>query len=247
LRSRKHKSENPRNFSGILKGKTLIDVERKGKHLLLHLSENRILWCHLGMTGRFVEADNIYKLDKHDHAHFEFAKGKSETSLTFRDVRKFGHLRLVQTDEISTLPEIASLGPEPLTISSRDFVALFAARKRVIKPALLDQHILAGIGNIYADETLHVAGIHPQTRCLDIDKATLQALHKIIQKTLKKAISSMGTTVDNYSGVNGEPGKFQNYVKVYGREGQPCHKCGAPIVREVISGRSAHYCEVCQQ
>lgn len=217
------KAQNPRNFARIVTGKTISDVTRRGKHLFIHLSDNYTLWCHLRMTGRFVERDVNYALDKHDHARFVFSADNdaSETALVFRDVRKFGHVRLVKTDELPSLPELAKLGPEPLTVSKRDFVALFVTRKRIIKPALLDQHIIAGLGNIYADEALFAGGIHPLTRCCDIGEERLLTLRKVIIKILKQAISRMGTTFDSYSGVNGEPGRFQKYLKVYGREGEP--------------------------
>jgi len=245
----KLKLQNPRKFAWVVRGKVVTDVTRRGKHLFVQLNDNWTLWCHLRMTGRFVERSVNDALDKHDHARFVFC-GDDEApdiALVFRDVRKFGHLRLVRTDEIQSLPEIAALGPEPLTISKQDFVELFAGRKRIIKPALLDQHILAGLGNIYADEALFAAGIHPQTRCCDTTTEQLLVLRKVIIKILKQAISRMGTTFDSYSGVNGEPGKFQTYLQVYGREGEPCYKCGSPIIREVIAQRSAHYCERCQQ
>ncbi len=244
----KHKAENPRNFSSRVKGKTVTAIDRRGKHLFIHLSENLTLWCHLRMTGQFIEHSESDTLDKHDHARFVFTGRKNDKKCTivFRDVRKFGYLRLVHTDELSSLPEITALGPEPLTIKARDFVALFTDRKRIIKPALLDQHILAGLGNIYADEALFAAGIHPYVRCVDVSEKSLLTLHKVIRKILKQAISRAGTTFDSYSGVNGKPGSFQSYLKVYGREGQPCHNCGTPITRATIAQRSAHYCESCQ-
>ena len=119
--------------------------------------------------------------------------------------------------------------------------------KRMIKPALLDQSFLAGIGNIYADEALYAARIHPKRLTTSISRKKLIELHGHIQRLLKKAIRSMGTSVDSYIGVNGEGGSFQKYLKVYDREGQKCERCGATIVREKIGSRSAHYCPRCQR
>lgn len=247
----KLKAQNPRSFVRDVSGRSVIDIRRRGKHLFIDLSDGLSLWCHLRMTGRFIDADLTYELDKHDHAYFDFtlsSKRKEEnTRIVWRDVRKFGHIRLLPTAQIEEQKEIAKLGIEPLEVSVGKFVELFSPRKRAIKPALLDQSLLAGIGNIYADEALFAAGVHPLTHCCDISDESLKKLHKETRRLLSLAIKRMGTTVDNYSGVNGNPGEFQSYLKVYGREGEPCVKCGAEIIRQVIAQRSAHFCERCQR
>lgn len=246
----KLKNQNPRSFTRDVVDRKVVDVRRRGKHLFIDLSDGLSLWCHLRMTGRFIDTDTGYDFDKHDHAYFDLespTKRKREnTRIVWRDVRKFGHVRLLPTAQIAEQKEIAKLGPEPLEVSVRDFVSLFTKRKRTIKPALLDQQLLAGIGNIYADEALFAAKVHPLTLCCDISDDSLKKLRVEIRRILKKAISRMGTTVDNYAGVNGNPGKFQKYLKVYGREGEPCVNCGSEIIRIVIGQRSAHFCERCQ-
>ncbi|MBN4076324.1 bifunctional DNA-formamidopyrimidine glycosylase/DNA-(apurinic or apyrimidinic site) lyase [Gemmatimonas aurantiaca] len=246
----KLKLQNPRNFTNDVCGRKVIDVRRRGKHLFIDLSGGLSLWCHLRMTGRFIDTDTSYRFDKHDHAYFDFShsskKKKTVTRIVWRDVRKFGHVRLLPTAQIAEQKEIAKLGAEPLEISIKEFITLFSARKRTIKPALLDQHLLAGIGNIYADEVLYAAKIHPLILCCDIPKDKLKKLRTEIRKILRLAIKRMGTTVDNYSGVNGNAGEFQSYLKVYGREGEPCLQCGSQIIRQVIGQRSAHFCKQCQ-
>ena len=139
------------------------------------------------------------------------------------------------------------MGEEPLLMKADDFISLCKKTRRMIKPALLDQSFIAGIGNIYADEALYASGIHPQRITSTLSKKKLTELHGHIQRLLKKAISLMGTSVDTYSGVNGKPGGFQKYLLAYGREGEPCSKCGTEIKREKIGSRSAHYCPRCQK
>ncbi len=245
----KLKRINPRNFPSKIKGRRFVAARRRGKNILLDLSGDLTLWAHLKMTGQFVEHENGRKLDKHDHLVFDLAgSGKLKSSrLVFRDVRKFGFVKLVRTSELGQLEGLAKLGPEPLELSREDFVQLIRTRHRAIKPALLDQTLMVGMGNIYADETLYAARIHPQKLTDEVSKIKLTALYHAIQRILTTAIERMGTTVDNYSGVNGQPGEFQNYLKVYGREGAPCERCGKKITRQMIGQRSAHFCNKCQR
>lgn len=240
---------NPRNFSSKIRGRKFVAARRRGKNILLDLSGGLTLWAHLKMTGRFVEHENGQKLDKHDHLLFDLSgAGKRQSSrLVFRDVRKFGFVILVRTAELDKLPGLNKLGPEPLEISQEDFIQLIKARHRAIKPALLDQTLIAGLGNIYADEALYAARIHPLKLTDEISRTKLAALHQAIQQILTMAIERMGTTIDNYSGVNGNPGEFQSYLKVYGRGGEPCERCGKKITRQVIGQRSAHFCGKCQR
>ena len=237
-------------FAGTLKGKKILQIDRRGKNILVRLSGGLTLWAHLKMTGHFFYLENSQPVNKHDLVIFEFAASdgkKEKRCLRFNDYRRFGRLRLYPNDELLQQKGIASLGPEPLEISASEFIALCRSTRRMFKPALLDQTFMAGLGNIYADETLHLARIHPKRVTSTVTPKKLRELHGYIQKMLKFSISKMGTSVDSFSGVNGKPGQFQKYLKVYGREGEPCTHCGRPIVRERIGSRSAHFCPRCQR
>jgi len=238
-----------KSFSKVLSGKTIQDVSRRGKNILINLSDDITLWSHLKMTGRFLYVPSKSPVQKHDLAVFDFekTKGNSENHLRFNDTRRFGRLRLYRTSEVKNQKGIKELGPEPLEILPSEFVKLFRSTKRMVKPALLDQSFIAGIGNIYADESLFHAKIHPKKRTDKISTERLLELHKHIKRILNKAINHMGTSVDSYQGVNGQPGSFQKYLEAYGRESQPCKFCGHKIVREKIGSRSAHYCPRCQR
>jgi len=243
-----------KSFASILTGKTILAVKRRGKNILIQLSENVTLWIHLKMTGHFFHLPSSDPISKHDLIVFDFESTlkKSRRSnkaphLRFNDYRRFGRLRLYPDDELWQQAGLKLLGPEPLEVTAEDFVDLCYRRPRMIKPALLDQNFLAGLGNIYADETLFAARLHPRRVTTSVSSRKLKELHGHIQRLLKQAIEKMGTSVDSYSGVNGEPGSFQKYLKVYGREDVECLRCGCWIVREKIGSRSAHYCPRCQR
>jgi formamidopyrimidine-DNA glycosylase len=229
----------------LLAGATIIEVRRRGKNILATLSNGLTLWVHLKMTGHFDMMAPSAPRRVHDHIIFHF-KNRAET-LRFNDYRRFGRLRLCPTASLMQMKGLVELGPEPLEISADEFVALCRKRSRMIKPALLDQTFLAGIGNIYADEALFFANIHPRRQTDSIRPARLRELHNHIQAILRKAIGLMGTSVDTYTGINGRPGRYQKYLMVYGREGEPCFACGKAIHREKIGSRSAHFCPSCQR
>jgi len=197
------------------------------------------------MTGRFLWVDNARSAEKHDLIRYSFAD--CDHDLIFNDYRRFGRHRLLMAGELNAQPGIADLGPEPLEITLGDFIKLCRQSKRMIKPALLDQTFLAGVGNIYADEALYASRIHPlkSTHLLG-EKATM-SLHKNIQRILRTAINRMGSSVDSYRGINGESGTNQKYLRVYGREGLPCKRCRSKIKRVVIGSRSTHFCPKCQR
>jgi len=226
-----------------LPGNRIKQIQRRGKNILFSLSDRNTLWAHLGMTGHMFYFGKKVKADKHDVAVFRFRGNPGE--LHFHDLRKFGRLSLLNhsADELPT----ARLGPEPLQVSFKEFAKLFRSRKRMLKPALLDQSFIAGIGNIYADESLFEAKIHPQTRTDKLSEVALRGLYWGIRKTLKKAIRTGGSSVANYLDVDGNPGHFQIYHKVYGREGKPCPRCKAKIKRILVGQRSTHFCPKCQR
>ncbi|MCB2230237.1 bifunctional DNA-formamidopyrimidine glycosylase/DNA-(apurinic or apyrimidinic site) lyase [bacterium] len=238
-----------RTFEAILRGRTIRSITRRGKNILIALSGDITLWAHLKMTGRFLHLDQSVPLDKHDLVSFDFASNGSDSSLhvRFNDYRRFGRLRVYPDHELWQQDGLRDLGPEPLEITAEEFVELCHRRSRQIKAALLDQSFLAGLGNIYADESLYYSRIHPKRLTGSISRKKLLELHGHIQYLLRLSIDSMGTSVNTYSGVNGKPGSFQSYLKAYNREGEPCERCGKGLTREKIGSRSAHYCRHCQR
>jgi formamidopyrimidine-DNA glycosylase len=239
-----------RSFARNLTGRRILSVTRRGKNILMSLSGGVTLWVHLKMTGHFNVTDPAQPIDKHDLVIFDLASNRKHGEnrhLRFNDYRRFGRMRLFYDHELWRLDSLRELGPEPLEISTADFVALCRSTRRMIKPALLDQSFIAGLGNIYADESLYAARVHPRRLTSSLSARKLAELHGHIQHLLKLAIRKMGTSVDAFSGVSGKPGRFQKYLKVYGNEGGPCQTCGRRIVREKIGSRSAHFCPRCQR
>lgn len=191
---------------------------------------------HLGMTGRMLVCKPDDPVEKHTHA---IARLKSGRELRFVDPRRFGRL--------SVTHGFQAQGSEPLEVELERFVSLFRGRKTPIKSALLNQKLLSGVGNIYADESLFRAGIRPRRRAASLTKEELRRLYLSVQEVLKEAIALGGSSISDYVDSNGEEGFFQLQHRVYGREGQPCLVCETPIKRIVIAGRSSHYCPKCQR
>ncbi len=238
--------ESPRSLiPHCLLGKRILDVERRGKHILLRLSGGTTLRIHLRMTGRLQFVPRHTPLEKHTHAVFSFQNHSSE--LRFTDSRQFGRIWLERNGGGGDLSSLADLGPEPLEISAAEFASRARSRHRAVKALLLDQHFLAGVGNIYADEALHRARIHPQRRANSLRKESLLNLHRALQGILQEAIRHGGTSVRTYVNGQGRAGGFQNFLSVYGREGSPCLTCGTAIVRKTIGGRSSFFCPRCQR
>lgn len=239
-----------KTLNAVLKDRRILSIGRRGKNILIALAGDLTLWVHLKMTGKFRYVDRTEPKHKHDLAIFDFAvNGKPDDGLQlrFNDYRRFGRLRLFPNAELWHQPGLAELGPEPLEMTPEDFVALCKRRPRMIKPALLDQSFVAGLGNIYADESLYAARIHPRRLTTTVSSRKLVELHGHIQRVLRESIDMMGTTVISYAGVDGRSGSFQDFLKVYSSEDQPCGFCGGKIVREKIGSRSAHYCPRCQR
>ncbi len=191
---------------------------------------------HLGMTGRLQVCDPKDEIAKHTHA---IAKLRSGRELRFVDPRRFGRL--------SVSREFSATGIEPLEIDLDRFGALFRGRKTPIKSALLNQKLLRGVGNIYADESLFRTGVRPRRRAASLTRDHISNLHTAVQEVLKEAIELGGSSVSDYVNAEGDEGFFQLQHRVYGREGEPCLVCKTPIKRVVIAGRSSHYCPKCQK
>jgi formamidopyrimidine-DNA glycosylase len=191
---------------------------------------------HLGMTGRMLVCKPGEAIEKHTHAVAKLASGRE---LRFVDPRRFGRLSVAHGFEAA--------GSEPLEVELDPFIKLFRGRNTPMKSALLNQKLLRGVGNIYADEALFRAGIRPRRRAKSITREELTRLYAAIQKVLKEAIALGGSSVSDYVDAGGEEGFFQLQHRVYGREGEPCLVCKTPIKRVVIAGRSSHYCPKCQK
>ncbi|HEY7095945.1 MAG TPA: bifunctional DNA-formamidopyrimidine glycosylase/DNA-(apurinic or apyrimidinic site) lyase [Terriglobales bacterium] len=199
-------------------------------------SEHSQWIVHLGMTGSVVICNPDAEVEKHTHAIVKLASGKE---LRFVDPRRFGRL--------SVAHQFQAAGSEPLEVELDRFVQLFKGRKTPIKSALLNQGLLSGVGNIYADESLFRAGVRPRRRAASLRSEDLRRLYLSVQEVLKEAIALGGSSVSDYVDAEGNEGFFQLEHRVYGREGEPCLVCKTPIKRIVIAGRSSHYCPQCQK
>ncbi len=232
----------PDEFVAALVGRRITAVGRRAKFLVLALAPQGYLLIHLRMTGRLLyEAAGAAPrpLDGRTHVSLYFQGGGA---LHYHDQRKFGRLYLVGApDEI-----LRGLGPEPLEASPEQFAALLRARRRQIKPLLLDQHVLAGLGNIYVDESLWRAGVHPLRRADTLAAADISRLYEAIRAVLTEAIANKGTTLRDYRAPSGETGENQWALAVYGRAGEPCPRCGQAVQRVVVGSRGTHLCPQCQ-
>jgi formamidopyrimidine-DNA glycosylase len=196
------------------------------------------------MTGNLFYLKKSIPLNKHDYLELKFS---DNSILRFRDVRKFGKFKLAKSYPQKKLENLSKLGPEPLEISKKAFIRLLQKRKGKIKPTLLNQKVIAGIGNIYADEALFEAKIHPEEKACDLSADRLIKLHQAVKRILIKAIKAGGSSVDDYLDLEGEKGFFQLHHKVYGREDKPCARCKTKIKRIVLNQRSSHFCPKCQK
>ncbi len=227
-----------------LRGRRILGVRRRGKMLLIELEGGRTLVFHLKMTGRFLLTPAAEPRDNHTRLVLRFKDGRDD--LRFHDVRKFGFLLCVEGDPSCDCRELAALGPEPLEIGFPDFAALLKRRKARIKALLLDQTALAGIGNIYADEMLFDARIHPRKPAASLSRPAVERLYVSMRKILAEAIADGGSTLQDFRDAEGREGHYQESHMVYGRAGEPCPSCGAIVRRIIVAGRSTHFCPRCQ-
>ncbi|MCM3568318.1 DNA-formamidopyrimidine glycosylase [Neobacillus mesonae] len=232
-------------FIDALKGETIVDVGRRGKFLIIYTNQYALI-SHLRMEGRYGLYPKNEPFDKHTHVIFYFS---DETELRYRDVRKFGTMHLYLKGVEFNQPPLSGLGPEPF---SDEFTVKYLQTKlkktnRKIKPALLDQKLLVGLGNIYVDEALFRAGIHPERLASSLKRKEIALLHDEIVATLSEAVKMGGSTIRSYVNSQGEIGMFQLELYVYGRKGEECKKCGRPLVKTTVGGRGTHYCPNCQR
>jgi formamidopyrimidine-DNA glycosylase len=229
-------------FRSRMRGRAFRSIFRRGKYLIFELDQGENLIIHLKMTGQLSVVPREMAADGHVHTVFNL---DNNFDLRFRDVRKFGRLYLVR-DPAEVLD---GLGPEPLSDSftSKWLYEETRRRKRVLKPLLLDQHFIAGIGNIYADEALHRAQINPFRKANTLSRKEAQTLTAAIRHTLILAINQEGSSIDaGYRKPDGSSGSMQAHFTVYGRGGELCPRCGAIVERKILGGRSTHFCPQCQ-
>ncbi|MGC1302410.1 MAG: bifunctional DNA-formamidopyrimidine glycosylase/DNA-(apurinic or apyrimidinic site) lyase [Caulobacteraceae bacterium] len=246
----------PDRFADRLEGATIQRLERRAKYLIAPLDTGETLVAHLGMTGRFLIeearpgrfAHEAGDDPKHTHIVLHTERG---TTVSFNDARRFGYMDLIATAELVTHPWFAGLGPEPLgpDFGPQVLAAGFAGRRQSVKATLLDQRVVAGLGNIYVCEALYRARIHPERPAGEIGAAELKRLASAVKTVLEAAIEAGGSTLRDYRNAEGALGYFQHAFQVYGREEQPCltPRCAGVVRRLVQAGRSSFFCATCQR
>ncbi|MCH1640984.1 DNA-formamidopyrimidine glycosylase [Paenibacillus timonensis] len=233
-----------KRFETELAGHTIVEIGRRGKFLRI-VMDGLVLVSHLRMEGRYGVYRTGDEVEKHTHVIFRFTDG---TELRYKDVRQFGTMHLFAPGEEFKQKPLAKLGLEPLDASFTEAAFLEAISRRTtkIKPALLNQEYIVGLGNIYVDEALFRAGIHPEHPADKLTKRQLERLHAAIVDTLTEAVEAGGSSIKSYVNGQGEMGMFQHSLRMYGRQGEPCLNCGQPVVKTVVGGRGTHFCPTCQ-
>ena len=250
----------PENFDlkRALRGRTIARLSRRGKRIVFHLDDGNLFFVHLGMTGRLsvepraaqrlIHTHLILQLDGNPHARAAHADAKHTRAahtggdqLRFRDPRRFGEIRWLGCASCDE-----KMGIEPLTMRTAQLASKLTRTTRAIKNALMDQSVVAGLGNIYVDESLFDARIHPLTPADTLSSPQVAQLTKSIKRVLNRAITHRGSTLRDYADANGNAGAFQRLHRVYDRNGKPCPRCKTPIERIVLGGRSTHFCPQCQ-
>ncbi|KRL03197.1 DNA-formamidopyrimidine glycosylase [Liquorilactobacillus capillatus] len=234
------------NFCQLLRGRKILSIDRRGKYLLFNLSGELSLISHLRMEGKYFVKLSDEPVEKHTHVIFSLTDGRQ---LRYNDVRKFGRMELVPTAQKFEFAGIKKLGPEPTedTFLVKAFFDSLCKKKKAIKTALLDQTLVAGLGNIYADEVLWLSRIHPETPACHLTQDETKLLHDNIIKELAEAVEAGGTTIRTYTDAFQHTGSFQFDLHVYGKKGKPCERCGTAIKKIVVGQRGTHFCPLCQK
>jgi formamidopyrimidine-DNA glycosylase len=235
----------PEQFAAELQGRAIVSVRRKGKALAIELSRAgrppRYLLVRLGMTGQFTVSTRQAPVEPHTHVLIAIS---DREELRFRDVRRFGRLRACTREDLEDVFD--RLGPDAQQMTEEQFLLAMRGRRGAIKSWLMNQHLLAGLGNIYADEALFVAGIHPLAQPGRISPGRARRLFKAVRKVLDQAVNLQGTSFRDYVDIEGRAGNYEPRLRVYQRTGKPCRRCRRPIRRIVVAGRSSHFCPSCQ-
>ncbi|MGH9465237.1 MAG: bifunctional DNA-formamidopyrimidine glycosylase/DNA-(apurinic or apyrimidinic site) lyase [Thermoanaerobaculia bacterium] len=235
-----------RRLRRLLPGRRIEGLRRRAKYLLIDLDGGLTLVVHLGMSGRLTLAPRGAPREPHEHVTFQLASGRR---LRFRDPRRFGLILLAPTDRLASDPHFARLGIEPLEdgFDGSRLAAAARGRRGPIKSFLMDSRMVVGVGNIYANEALFAAGIHPGRSVARLSATRWQRLAEAVVATLARAIAEGGTTLNDFADGVGNPGEFQVALAVYEREGEACRRCGGRVRRAVHAGRSTYYCPACQR
>jgi len=238
------------DFAAKITGHRIVKLTRRAKYLIVELDGDHVMLVHLGMSGSLTHRQAGFRVDDFDprHDHLEFLLD-DDTRLVYNDPRRFGLIRLVERAALTSTAELKGLGPEPL---SREFSAGYLAAKArgrtaAIKNVIMDQRIVAGIGNIYASEILFRAGVRPTRRAGRVTRGEIEKIAAATPLILRAAIGSNGTTFRSYRDSRGQPGRFADRLRVYGREGEPCFTCSTPIRNIVVGQRASFYCPKCQR
>ncbi|MBV8515347.1 MAG: bifunctional DNA-formamidopyrimidine glycosylase/DNA-(apurinic or apyrimidinic site) lyase [Acidobacteria bacterium] len=247
--------DNPADLTR-LSGQKIAAIERFGKFMLLRLANGddaaekvlqdapnkaASLLVHLGMTGQLAPSAPEVPFDKHTHVSFALDDGRE---LRYTDPRRFGRMAYLTGELLAK--EISDAGADPLEVSAAEFTERVRSRHARIKALLLDQSVFRGVGNIYADESLWRAKIHPARVGTKISAKETETLRRVLQEILNRAIVMRGSSISDFLDANGEPGEYQRHHRAYGREGKPCHRCRTPIRRVIVAGRSSYFCPKCQ-
>lgn len=244
-----------RRWADLLAGRSIAAVDRRGKWIRIDLDADLYLVIHLGMTGqlRVVPIDQV--VEPHTHLVFDLdAQRRSQRStnngsqLRFRDVRRFGSATVFESHaRLEAFFDGSKLGPEPFALSSGYWCEQLAGTRRCLKAVLLDQQVVAGVGNIYADEALFEAHLHPSRLACELKQQEIGRLARAVVTVLNRAIDKRGSSIRDYLDGSGEPGGYQREFRVYGQTGEPCSRCRRPIERIRLAGRSTHFCPRCQR
>jgi len=229
-----------------LSGRRVLNISRRGKRIVFWLDDGNRFFIHLGMTGRLTVESADAPLLPHTHLiialHLLSGSKRKRAQMRFRDPRRFGGIWWLGQDDPA-----GTMGPEPLQMRPAQLARRLARTTRAIKNVLLDQTVVAGLGNIYVDEALYAARIHPLTAADEVRPHQIVKLNRAIKLTLRRALRHRGSTLRDYVDADGAAGAFQNLHRVYDREGHPCATCHVPIKRIVLGGRSTHFCPKCQR
>jgi formamidopyrimidine-DNA glycosylase len=233
-------------FLEFIRNRRIEGTARRAKYVVIRLSENATLLVHLKMTGQLLYLPASEPPNPYTRVLLHLDRGMQ---LRFVDIRKFGRMYLVEAEHLQDFPKIAELGPEPLAeaFTAKAFQALVRRRKGRIKPLLMNQGFLAGLGNIYVDEALFRSGLHPLRSSSTLKPKDVATLHQAIIDVLEESITNRGSSIDDYRDPAGQKGYHHVHLRVYGRTGQPCLVCGTPIAKIVVAGRGAHFCPKCQR